>query len=155
MENHLKVRKRQSFELAVYLERYLQPEIWSQIWRPAVPIFSRIRRARSIRQHEYVFLKTSLKFAKKKLWELSIIHLFRENFLSGLEISAGHWPVKFHSLTGKYRRLADIRGLVNFLIKKYVQKWSRLLISMFPKKCMSVCLRHFVVRIRYTASIVP
>ena len=76
---------------------------------------------------------------------------------SGLEISAGH-----RSLTGKIsqfdRQISSPGGHawpVNFLIKKYVQKWSRLLISMFPKKCMSVRLRHFVVRIRYTASIVP
>jgi hypothetical protein len=42
---------------------YLQQEIWSQTRRP-VPVFLRMRRARSIGQHEYVFLKTGLKFTK-------------------------------------------------------------------------------------------
>jgi hypothetical protein len=62
------------------------------------------------------------------------------HFESGLEISAGH-----RSLTGKIlqfdRQILSPGGHawpVNFLIKKYVQKWSRFLISNFPKKCISV-----------------
>ena len=58
----------------------------------------------------------------------------------GLEISAGDW-----SLTDKIsqfdRQISSPGGHawpVNFLIKKYVQKWSRFFISNFPKKCMSV-----------------
>jgi hypothetical protein len=46
------------------LERYVQPEIWSQTWR-SVPVFPQMRRARSIQQHEYVLLDTGLKFTKK------------------------------------------------------------------------------------------
>jgi hypothetical protein len=41
-----------------------QPKFEAKHKRPA-PFFSRIRRVRSIRQHEYVFLKSDLKLKKK------------------------------------------------------------------------------------------
>ena len=77
------------------------------------------------------------------------------------------------SLTGKIsqfdRQILSPGGHawpVNFLIKKYVQNWSRFLISNFPKKCMDRLrcwlitnkggeVTHFVIQIQYTTSIVP
>jgi hypothetical protein len=46
-------------------ENKCKPKIWGQIWK-LIPVFSRMQRTRSIRQHEYVFLKTGLKFTKKR-----------------------------------------------------------------------------------------